>query len=219
MFHVSARGLLISSCSTGPERVRCRLSGRWFRSLTRILEHMSSPTTIRSEIRFAYPLGLLLVVASALELLARIWPVKPYLVQWRFQTELALINGAPVMLIGFLILLLVAWAAEQPGVLRALSIVAALFGVLLAPVCALLLLDYMDVRVMANANMREALRNNTVVALVRGGLSALAAFSLGLGAWRLSRTMTYEAPKSRARGSRQEPEESEFLILGDTPRN
>lgn len=187
--------------------------------LTRSLETMSTPPTIRSEVRFVYPLGLLLVAASALELLTRLWPVKPYLVQWRFQAELAIINGASVMLIGFLVLMLVAWAAEQPGVLRWFSILAALFGVLLVPVCALLLLDYMDVRVMANANVRESLRNNTFVALARGGLSALTALSLGLGAWRLSRSMAYEAPKSRVRGTRQEPEESELLIVGDLPRN
>jgi hypothetical protein len=178
---------------------------------------MSLHFSPRHEARFAYPLGLLLVVASSLEILARIWPIKPYLIQWRFQTELAVVNAAPVMLIGLLLLLLVAWAAEHTSVLRVTSVLSALFGVALVPVLVLLLLDSSEVRQMANANVRDAIRSNSLVALVRGGLGALAALSLAVGGWRLARSEAYSASPRGRRASREDGSgESDLLIVRDS---
>ena len=165
--------------------------------------------------RFAYPLGVLLLVAPLLELAGRIWPLQWYLVQWRFQSELAMVNAAPVMLIGALIVTAVAWHAEDVGVLKLTGVLLVTFGVLLLPALAMLTVDGMQLRSMARAELRGPLRNNIIVSALRAALASLAAVSMGIGALRLARTVDAPAPRTRsgAGGTGPRPQEKKEGLL------
>jgi len=164
--------------------------------------------------RFAYPLGLLLVLAPLLELAGRAWPLNWYLVQWRFQTELAIVNAAPVMLIGTLIIAVVAWADESISTLKLVGILAVTFGVVLLPVAAMLGVDGMQLRQMARAELRGPLRNNIIVSGLRAGLAALAAIGLGIGAMNAAKGLVSPVVTKRAAGRQPEGESTTPLLVG-----
>jgi hypothetical protein len=167
--------------------------------------------------RFAYPLGLLLMLAPLLELTGRIWPIQWYLVQWRFQTELALVNAAPVILIGALVVATVAWVEEDIGILKLAGLLLITFGVLLLPTMAMMALDGMQMRQMARAEVRGPLRNNIIVSVLRGGLASLAALSLGVGAMKLAKLsaqpMTSRSAGASPRGRAPEKKDDGLLIV------
>jgi len=167
--------------------------------------------------RFAYPLGLLLILAPLLELAGRLWPLQWYLVQWRFQTELAVVNAAPVLLIGALVVATVAWIGEDTGMLKLAGLLLVTFGVLLLPTIAMMALDGMQLRQMARADLRGPLRNNIIVSVLRACLASLAALSLGLGALKLARQLGQQfSPRASSSSPRTRPSEKEegLLIVG-----
>ena len=164
--------------------------------------------------RFAYPLGLLLVLAPLLELAGRAWPLNWYLVQWRFQTELAVVNAAPVMLIGAFIIAVVAWADESISTLKLLGILLVTFGVILLPVAAMLGLDGMQLRQMARSELRGPLRNNIIVSGLRAGLAALAAIGLGIGAMNAAKSLVSPTQVKRAAGRQPANESTTPLLVG-----
>ncbi len=166
--------------------------------------------------RFAYPLGLLLLLAPLLELAGRIWPIQWYLVQWRFQAELATVNAAPVLLLGALVVAVVAYLSESVGVLKLAGILLVTFGVLLLPIVALMALDAMQVRQMARAELSGPIRNNAILAVLRGLVAALAATSLGIGAMKAAKAMTLSVAPRRSGGARGERDaDSPLIMMGD----
>lgn len=164
--------------------------------------------------RFAYPLGLLLVLAPLLELAGRIWPLNWYLVQWRFQTELAVLNAAPVMLIGALIIAVVAWADESISTLKLVGILLVTFGVILLPVAAMLGVDGMQLRQMARAELRGPLRNNIIVSGLRAGLAAIAAIALGIGAMNAAKGVVAPVKTKRTAGRQSAGDAGTPLLVG-----
>lgn len=176
---------------------------------------MSLSSSASRDIRFAYPLALALAASPMLELAARLWPLKPYLVQWRFQAEVALINLAPVFMIGMAIWVAVAWASESVRMQRLASLILALFGLALLPALVMLALDMTQVLQIANSNIREGLRNNTIVSGLKGILAAFAALSLAFAAWRLASDIEEEVP-SRRPGSGRPDDDGDLLLVTDT---
>lgn len=164
--------------------------------------------------KYAYPLGLSLMLAPLLELAGRIWPLQWYLVQWRFQAEISVLNAAPVLLIGALIVAVVAWADESIGVLKLAGALLIVFGVLLLPVLAMIALDGLQVRQMARAELRGPLRNNIVLSMVRAIFSSLAAISLGLGALKVAKELRLDAAPKRRQVSREPESDSPLLVVG-----
>jgi hypothetical protein len=176
---------------------------------------MPAPNNTMRAARFAYPLGLSLMLAPLLELAGRIWPLQWYLVQWRFQTEIAVINAAPVLLIGALIVAVVAWADESVGALKLAGALLITFGIVLLPVLAMIALDGLQVRQMARAELRGPLRNNILLSMVRAMLSSVAAISLGLGAMKVAKALSMEASPKRKQPMSREPEsDSPLLVVG-----
>jgi len=174
------------------------------------------PTDSNRIARFAYPLGLLLVLAPLLELAGRSWPLQWYLIQWRFQTELAVVNAAPVILIGALVMALVAWSDESVGVLKLMGVLLVTFGVLLLPTLALAAMDGMQIRQMARSELRGNIRNNIIVTLLRGLLASVAALSLGIGAMKAAGALGAAAAPRRSNTARQEQKpESPLLMVGN----
>jgi hypothetical protein len=167
--------------------------------------------------RFAYPLGLLLVLAPLLELAGRVWPLQWYLVQWRFQTELAILNASPVMLIGAFIIAAVAWAEESISTLKLLGMLLVTFGVIMLPVAVMLGVDGMQLRQMARSELRGPLRNNIIVSGLRALLAAAAAVALGIGATNAARSLISPSKAKRAAGSQPETESTTPLIIGQAP--
>jgi len=154
--------------------------------------------------KYAYPLGLSLMLAPLLELAGRMWPLQWYLVQWRFQTEIAVVNAAPVLLIGALIVAVVAWADESIGVLKLAGVLLIMFGVLLLPVLAMIALDGLQVRQMARAELRGPLRNNIVLSMARAMFSSLA----------VAKELRLDAAPKRRQASREPDADSSLLVVG-----
>jgi hypothetical protein len=176
---------------------------------------MSSHLESLRAARFAYPFGLLLILAPLLELAGRIWPVQWYLVQWRFQTEIAVLNATPIILIGSFVVAVIAWADESVSILKVLGSLLVVFGVLLLPLVAMLALDGIQIRQMARSELRGPIRNNTIIAVLRGALAAAAALGLGVGAMRIARNIS--APtggRTRTRTEREEEMDSPLLVVG-----
>ena len=183
---------------------------------------MSSELAALRAARFAYPLGLLLLVAPFLELAGRIWPLQWYLVQWRFQSELALVNAAPAILIGATIVAAIAWLNEDIGILKLGGLLLVTFGVVLVPVVVMLGLDAMQLRQMARAELRGSIRNNAIVAVMRGGLGALAAIGMGIGVMKLASALNAPAPARRtaaapaAKERKRDDDNDGLLVVGRT---
>jgi hypothetical protein len=111
----------------------------------------------------------------------------------------------------------VAYLSESVGALKLAGVLLVTFGVLLLPVVALLALDAMQVRGMARAELRGPIRNNAILAVLRGVIAAVAATSLGLGAMKAAKAMTLSAAPRRsgaARGDRDA--DSPLIMMGDT---
>ncbi len=176
---------------------------------------MPAPTDHRLA-RFAYPVGLLLILAPLLELAGRAWPLQWYLIQWRFQTELAVINAAPVILIGALVMVLVAWSDESAGMLKLMGIMLVTFGVLLLPTFAMAVMDGMQLRQIARSELRGNIRNNIIVTAMRGLLSAIAAVSLGVGAMKAAGALGAAdiSPRRTSASRRDEESDNELLVVG-----
>jgi hypothetical protein len=163
--------------------------------------------------RFAYPVGLLLVLAPLLELAGRMWPIQWYLVQWRFQSELAVLNATPVMLIGAFVVAVIAWSTESTSVLKLAGLLLVTFAVLLIPIAAMLVLDGMQMRQMARAELRGPLRNNIIIAAMRAGLAVLAAGGLGIACMQAAKALVPASQIKRAAGSQREGESTTPLLV------
>lgn len=168
-------------------------------------------------LRFVYPLAAALVLTPLLEVAVRLWPLQTHLVQWRFQSELAIINSTTLILLGLLVAGMIAWATMSTGVLRLVAIVSVVMGIVLLPVLGMFMLDGQDVQQMAQSNVRGALRNNTYVAFLKGGLAVLAALSLGLATWRAAGNMAAE-PRRRDVGVRRDELDDEDVLLVSADR-
>ncbi len=162
--------------------------------------------------RFAYPVGLLLMIAPLLELAGRVWPLQWYLIQWRFQSEIAVINAAPVLMLGAILVGIIAWMNESPGVLKTMGLLAGVFGVLLLPLLVMLALDAIQIRQMARSELRGQIRNNAIVSVTRGVLAAIASLSLAVGFFKAAATFSAPAKKRRA-SARAEADQNEGGLL------
>ncbi len=147
------------------------------------------PSTARSYpiARALYPTGALLIGAAGLEFMARAWPLEVTSVGWRFAAETAFLSAAPMVLLGFAVLVLAAWADDQPWLLRVMALVALGYGALLLPLLAGFTLDTLQFRDMAQAQARGLIRNRALVAGATGLLASVASVSLSIGAWRAAR--------------------------------
>lgn len=176
---------------------------------------MSQTPSVARLAPLGYPLAAALMFSPLLELAARLWPIKPYLVQWRFQAEIGVVNAAPVLLIGLLLVVAIAWTSESVNMLRVGALLAGLFGLVLAPAVALMLVDVQQVQQMAASNVRDSLRNNTLVTVAKGGLAALAALSLAVAAWRAGTVVADADRLATSRAARNSPDESDLLVVNN----
>jgi hypothetical protein len=176
-----------------------------------------SDTSLVRDARFAYPLALALVITPTLELAARLYPLKPYLVQWRFQAEIGLVSAAPVLLLGFLVAIVAGRLSEAPGVLKLLGVLCAVYGVLLMPALAMLMLDSGQIQQMAAANARESIRDNTFVTAIKGATYVLATFGLAVGAWRsasvVAARIAGSTPGAGRSANRNSPDDSDLILV------
>lgn len=166
-----------------------------------------------NNLRFAYPLAFALILSPIMELAARLWPLQLYLVQWRFQSELAVINASSTLLLGVVLMGAIAWATESVGMLRVVAVFCGVLGLLLLPTIVMFMLDGEQVRQMAQSNIRASLRNNVFVAFLKGGLSSVAALSMGFGAWKAARLAVEEPTHGSFSRSRQESDDNDVLLV------
>jgi hypothetical protein len=137
--------------------------------------------------RALYPTGALLVAAAGLDFLGRVWPVEFTALRWRFAAETAFLAATPMVMLGLAVLVLAAWADDQPWLLRLVSLVALGYGALLLPLLAVFTLDALDFRELAQEQARGLIRNRALVAGATGLLASVASISLSVGAWRAAR--------------------------------
>lgn len=164
-------------------------------------------------LRFFYPLALALIISPLLELAVRLWPLQLHLAQWRFQSELAALNATTLILLGMLLAGAIAWATESQGIMRSVAALAVLMGIALIPVLVMFFLDGQQMQLLAQSGMRGVLRNNTYVAFLKGGLSMLAAFSLGLGLWRGAAESDASLRRRDVPNRREESDDRDVLLV------
>ncbi len=175
---------------------------------------MSFDSSAARHTRFLYPLGLLLIIGPLLELMGRTWPFQWYLIQWRFQAELAVLNAAPVIMLGAFVLAVVAWSNESVSVLKILGGLLLVFGIALLPLLVMLALDGIQIRQMARAELRGTIRNNAIIAGVRGLLSAVAAISFGIGAFKVAASLADDSTVRSRKGNKARGDDSLLIVEG-----
>lgn len=130
----------------------------------------------------------MLVLVPLMSVMA-VWPLRPELVEWRFEQFGSLVNALPPMTLGLAILMYVAGALEQPRALRSLGVLALLASGILVMILGNFGLDaaQLSSRVEPGERGRYAA---TVVRLLAQTVFVLgAAVLLGIGGVRASRQL------------------------------
>jgi hypothetical protein len=145
----------------------------------------------RDEVRaFAgalYPLGVLLSVVPLIDVATRAWPFRYGAPEWRFAAFGTLFGSLGTMLIGLAVLGFVAAYRGNAVLLRVVSVVAILGGVIALVLLALFALDALQVRQMAPEAMRRSITSSAISAATAALLGAASLFGVGVGAWISSR--------------------------------
>lgn len=152
-----------------------------------------------------YLMALLLVLFPLTDALSTVWPLRPGEFQWRFGAVGLFSQALMTPLLGLVLALVTAFVLEHRAVLRTLSVLAALGGVLLLVVLAGFALDAAQMR----GQVRPELKSNFDVASIAAAMKLLLAAILALVVtwvgWKRSR---------RSRRARAHPQPGTPLVAG-----
>jgi hypothetical protein len=147
----------------------------------------------------AYPMALLLVLAPLAELTARIWPLRPESISWRFGALGMAFNVAVTPLLGvFLAIVTAVWFGHRRWG-RFASVLSFVVGGLLLIALADFGLDYLQIRTGVIAENLDGVHAAALRAFVLGGASAIAAALVGFGGWRATSSRAVNVTLERAR--------------------
>jgi len=145
----------------------------------------------RDEVRaFAgavYPLGFLLLIVPLVDVTMRAYPFRYGAPDWRFAAFGTLFGNVGTMLIGLALIGFVAAYRGNAVLLRILSVLSFLAGVLVLGLLALFALDALQVRQMAPEALRRPILTSAVGAATAALFGAASLFGVGVGAWVSSR--------------------------------
>ncbi len=132
-----------------------------------------------------YGVALAFVLPSLMEFFLVTFPYRPGEANWRFGATGLLYNSVVVSpLFGLGLAAVVGYFLEQRAVMRTVAIIAFVIAVFLLISFPFFILDFLQLRQQVNPGGRQAYDYVSLKAVLTGGIMALAAIGLGLGAWR-----------------------------------
>ncbi len=146
-----------------------------------------SQSTYRPFVRALYPVGPLLALSSVADTILRILPFKLGNLTWRFGAVGLVSEGVVGLLFGAICTIGVAAILNDRRTARALSVLMALGGVVLAAVLAFFLLDALQVRAGVQAQLKTAFDISVAKAAFMVGISSPIALVIGIAGWRSTR--------------------------------
>lgn len=146
------------------------------------LSNVSNP---RPLLLALYGVALAFVLPSLMEFALVTFPYRIGAANWRFAAAGLLYNSVVVSpLFGLGLAALSGYFLEQRAVLRTVSILAFFLSALLLISFPFFILDFLQLRQQVNPAGRQAYDFVSLKAAITGGIMALAAIGLGIGAWR-----------------------------------
>lgn len=147
----------------------------------------------------AYPLAVLLVLAPLVELMARVWPLRPDSISWRFGALGMAFNVAVTPLLGvFLAIVTAVWLGHRRWG-RVVSVLSFAVAALLLIALGDFALDYLQIRTGVIAENVDAVHAAALRAFALGSASAIAAALVGFGGWRATSKRAVNVTLERAR--------------------
>lgn len=148
---------------------------------------MADRDEVRAFAGAVYPLGFLLLLVPIVDVAMRAYPFRTGAPDWRFAAFGTLFGNVGTMLIGLALIGFIAAYRGNYLLLRVLSVVATLAGVLVVGLLVLFALDALQVRQMAPEALRRPVLASAVGAATAALFGAASLFGVGVGAWISSR--------------------------------
>ena len=137
--------------------------------------------------RALYPVALLLILVPLVDLMLRMYPLQFGSLQWRFGTVGTFLGNFGTMLLGLGLVGLIATINGHRGILRTIGYIALALAAATLAVLALFVLDAVQIRTLANANVKRAILLSSSGAVFAGLFGAWTLFAIGRGALAVSR--------------------------------
>ncbi len=159
-----------------------------------------------------YVVALAFVLPSLMEFLLVTFPYRGSEASWRFGAAGLFYNSVAVSpIFGLAMASMVAYFLEQRTTLRVLSGVAVFLAALLLLSFPFFILDFLQLRKQVNPAGKDGYDYVSLKAILTGGVMAVAALSVAIGAWRCT-----TSPRLTAR-SRKATAATPNLVVGSNP--
>jgi hypothetical protein len=146
-----------------------------------------SDESLQRYTRALYPIAFLLILVPLTDLSLRAFPPQFGSLQWRFGTVGLMLGNFGTILLGAGLVGLIATINGHRGMLRVLGYLALALAAVTLAVLALFALDALQMRTLANANLKRAILLSAGGAIFAGTFGAIALFFIGRGALAASR--------------------------------
>jgi hypothetical protein len=151
-----------------------------------------------------FAIALLLIIIPFGETLVSVWPWRLSEANWRFGAMGFFSKAFMTPMVGLVLLLAVAVAAESGVVLRVISVATALYALVGVAFAGIFVLDILQLRAGVRPDLRTAFDQASILAFLRTLASTAIAVLVALGAWRSGRRFT-QRTRGGASGLIQHP--------------
>ena len=156
---------------------------------------------VQRYVKALYPVATLLILVPLVDLSLRVFPPQFGTLQWRFATVGLFLGNLGTILLGTGLLGLVAAIAGHRRLLRGLGYATLAVGVILLAVVVLFGLDAIQIRRLANPNLKRAVLLSSLGAMFTATMGIISLFLLGRGALGASRAPAVAARRPKAAGA------------------
>ncbi|MBV9880309.1 MAG: hypothetical protein JO180_07430 [Gemmatirosa sp.] len=143
---------------------------------------MLSDENIQRYAKALYPVALLLILVPLADLTLRAFPPQFGSLQWRFGTVGLLLGNFGTILLGAGLIGLIATFCGHRGILRVVGYGTLAGAIITLAILALFLLDAVQMRQLANANIKRAILMSSAGALFTGLFGTFTLIAIGRGA-------------------------------------
>lgn len=162
---------------------------------------MSHPTDNASRLAITglYLFAALLVFWPILDLVTTSWPPQFGTLQWRYGMMGLLASYTHTPILGLVLAMIAAFGLRHTGVLRTVSVLSLLGGLVLLIVLVMFPLDVVQMGSNAPPEARPSMKAGAIIAELKHGTGFLALVLLGLGGWRTAGYLS-KGPEARSHG-------------------
>lgn len=158
---------------------------------------MLSDENIQRYAKAMYPVALLLIFVPLADLSLRMFPPQFGSLQWRFGIVGAFLGNFGTILLGTGLVGLIATFCGHRGILRVLGYATLVIAVLTLALLALFALDALQIRQLANSNVKRAILMSSAGAIFTGMFGVFVLVSIGRGALAVSRPTATSTRRTR----------------------